>query len=204
MMLPVFTIANIRSWNPCYDPTRYLPEGWQGTALDILAVEDCPARDRLWVALREECIDARTLRLFAVWCARQALALIDDPDPRSVAALDTVERFANGEATVDELAAARAAAGAAAGDAEEAAWAAAETAARAAAWDAASAAASGAAGAAASGAAWYAAEAVASGAASADAWAVARAAASDAQVVHLHEMLLMMLDDLRKSGDPRY
>ncbi len=129
------TINDIRSWEPepCYDPALFLPEGWRGTALDILAVENCPAEDRLWVVLRQECIDARTLRLFAVWCARQALALIDDPDPRSVAACDTVERFANGKATVDELAAARAAArdaargaaraaaGAAAGDAARAA-----------------------------------------------------------------------------------
>ena len=119
-MLKVFTIDDIRSWRPCYDPTRYLPEGWQGTALDILDCEDCPAVDRLWVVLREESIDAQALRLFAVWCSRQALALIDNPDQRSVAACDTVERFAVGEATVDELAAA----GAAAWDARDAAWAA--------------------------------------------------------------------------------
>ena len=135
MMLPVFTIANIRSWNPCYDPTRYLPADWQGTALDILAVEDCPARDRLWVVLREESIDAQALRLFAVWCARQALALIDNPDPRSVAAVDMAERFANGEATSEELAAAWYAARAAASDAASDA---AGAAAWAAAWDAAS------------------------------------------------------------------
>ena len=39
-MKPVFTIDDIRSWKPCYDPARFLPEGWSGTALDILAVED--------------------------------------------------------------------------------------------------------------------------------------------------------------------
>jgi len=64
----------------------------------------------------------RNLRLFAVWCARQALARVDNPDPRSIAACDVAERFANGEATKEELAAAR--------DARDA---------RAAAWDAASA-----------------------------------------------------------------
>ena len=140
--MKTFAITNIRCWEPCYDPTRYLPADWQGTALDILAVEDCPARDRLWVVLREESIDAQALRLFAVWCARQALALIDNPDPRSVAAVDMAERFANGEATVDELDAARyaaiaaasAAAGVSAGEAVgDAARAAAEDAARAAA-----------------------------------------------------------------------
>jgi len=55
----------------------------------------------------------RTARLFAVWCA-----LIDNPDPRSVAACDVAERYANSEASKDELAAARAAAWAAARDAQ--------------------------------------------------------------------------------------
>jgi len=191
--MKTFTINDIRSLRPCYDPARFLPEGWQGTALDILAVENCPAEDRLWVVLHEECIDDRTIRLFAVWCARQALALID-PDPRSVAACDVAERYANGDATVDELAAARAAAWAAAeaaryaaGDAWYAARAAAGDAAEAAAWDASRA------------AAWYAARAAAGDAAEAAAWDAARAAARDAagdaaiaaQVGHLHEMLLV-------------
>ena len=49
----------------------------------------------------------RTARLFAVWCARETLKLIDEPDPRSVEACDVVERYANGKATKDELDAAR-------------------------------------------------------------------------------------------------
>ena len=167
--MQTFTIDDIRSWNPCYDPARYLHEGWQGTALDILAVEDCPARDRLWVVIRNECIDECTLRLFTVWCARQALALIDNPDPRSVAAVDMAERFANGEATSKELAAACDAARAAARDA---AWAAASAAAWAAARDAAW-------------AAWAAARNAA--------WAACDAAcdaARDAQVLYLQRLLV--------------
>ena len=129
-MEPVFTIDDIRSWKPCYDPARFLPEGWSGTALDILAVEDCPANDRLWVVLREEALSARTARLFAVAVARAALALVENPDPRSIVAVDVAERHANGEASGDELDAAWAAARDAARDA---AWAAA----RVATWDAA-------------------------------------------------------------------
>ena len=192
-MLPVFGIDDIRNFRPrpCYDPSRYLPEGWQGTALDVLDVKDCPAADRLWVVLREECVSSRTLRLFAVWCARQALALVDNPDQRSVAACDTAERFANGEATERELAAARAAAGDAAWDA---AWAAdwdvardaASTAARdAAAWDVARDAAWD--------VAWDVARAAASTAARDAAWAAASTAARDAawaaQIDILREML---------------
>ena len=74
----------------------------------------------------------RKSRLYAVWCARQVQHLMTDQ--RSLDALDVAERHANGQATDEELAAARdaarAAAWAAAGDA---AWAAAW----AAAWDAA-------------------------------------------------------------------
>jgi hypothetical protein len=91
-----------------------------------------------------------------VWCARQVQHLMTDQ--RSLAALDVAERHANGEATDEELAAARAAACDAARDAawaaaRDAAWAAA----RDAAWDAAR------------DAAWDA------------AWAAARDAARDAQ-----------------------
>lgn len=141
MELKRFTLEDVHSWGPCYDPETVAPEGWSGTALDVLR-SGIPDDDKLWVVLREECIDARTLRLFAAWCARGALALVGNPDPRSVAACDVAERFANGEATVDELAAARAAARDAARDAAwAAAWDAARAAARAAAWAAARAAA---------------------------------------------------------------
>ena len=65
--------------------------------------------------------DARVQRLFAVWCAREALKLIDNPDPRSVAACDVAERYANSKATAAELSAAWDAAMAAARDAARAA-----------------------------------------------------------------------------------
>ena len=153
-----FTIEDIRNLDPCYDPVteEILPPDWTGTALDILKIENSKvsAEDKLWVVARKGWIDDRTLRLFAVWCARQALDLMEKPDPRSVEVCNVSERFANGEATQDELAAAwdaardaaRAAARAAAWDAAwdaardaawAAAWAAARSAARDAAWDAA-------------------------------------------------------------------
>jgi hypothetical protein len=74
---------------------------------------------------------------FALVCARRVKHLMRDP--RSVAALDTRERWLRGDATDEEMAAARAAARAAAWDAEAAACAAAwdaADAAWAAAWDA--------------------------------------------------------------------
>jgi hypothetical protein len=127
------TLQEIRELNPCYDPAKYLPENWTGTVIDILNVNECPANDRLWVVLNERFIDAKTLRLFAVWCAREALKLVANPDARSVEACNVAERYAKGEATDEELDAARAASWAAASAARAAADAAASGAARAAA-----------------------------------------------------------------------
>ena len=169
--LKIFTIEDIRSWKPCYDPSRHLAESWSGTVVDLLKINAISPQDRLWVVCREELISAKTLRLFAVWCARQVEHLMTDE--RSIAALVVAEKFAHGEATKVELAAARDAAGAAARDA---AGAAARAAARDAARDAAGAAARDAAGAAARAAARDAARA----AAGAAAWDAARDAAGDA------------------------
>ena len=85
----------------------------------------------------------KTLRLFAVWCAREALKLIDSPDQRSINAIDVAEKYANGEATQEELDAASyaawdAASYAASAAASYAAWYAASYAAWYAAWYAAS------------------------------------------------------------------
>lgn len=73
--------------------------------------------DALWALRCVPNVD-RDARLFAVWCARQVEHLMTDQ--RSKDALDVSERFANGEATEEERAAAGAAAGAAA---RAAAWA---------------------------------------------------------------------------------
>jgi hypothetical protein len=179
--MKTYMIQDIRDLKPCYDPTRYLPENWQGTAANVLRVEACPSKDRLWVI--SHWLDNKTLRLFAVWCMREALKLVDNPDLRLIAACDIAEQFANGVATQEELAAASAAAWAAANAADwdpadwDAAWDIACAVARATAWDAARAATSAADWA----ATWAAARA-------AD-WDAAKAAAKDAQITKLLEMI---------------
>ena len=90
----------------------------------------------LWVATRPGVLTDRELRRFAVWSARRVEHLM--ADPRSLAALDVAERYTTGEATEEDLAAARSAARAAGAaeaaarsagrSAEAAAWAAAEAA----------------------------------------------------------------------------
>lgn len=157
------TLNKIREHSPCC-------RGWEKllTSLGKTKADEEPLSfksildsngldDAIW-ALRS--IDAPEVRLFAVRCVRQIQHLISDE--RSLNALDVSEAYAVGEATKDELSAARYAALAAAG---YAALAAARYAARDAAWDAAG------------DAAWYAARAAAWYAAE----AAARAAARDAQ-----------------------
>ena len=81
-------------------------------------VESNGLEDALWCCRAAPQYD-REWRLFAVWCARQVQHLM--PDQRSTTAIDVAERYANGEATHDELNAAR--------DAARDAWAAARAAA---------------------------------------------------------------------------
>ena len=99
-----FDMTFIRSKKPCYNPAIYLPEGWKGNVKDILRHRDIPASDKLWVVLRKDLLNDKTLRLFAVACARRALTRIPNPDPRSIIACDVAESFANGIATRKELA----------------------------------------------------------------------------------------------------
>ena len=104
--------------NPCKEWVDRLKNEFAGqekTLIEILQMDDISPVDRLWVVT--SFLDAKTNRLFAVWCAREALKLIDSPDPRSVAACDIAEKYAHGAAAAEELAAAYAAAAAVAGSA---------------------------------------------------------------------------------------
>ncbi|MCO1461185.1 hypothetical protein L0Y93_06055 [Burkholderia multivorans] len=177
------TLAALRKAGACYDGYNKLVRSLQGQPfteededrnsyihfkhdaeiplLDILKSNGLD--DAIWTL---RCVSGadRDIRLFAVWCARQVEHLMRDQ--RSKDALDVAERFANGEATEEERAAAwaaaRAAAWAATWDAAGAAWAAAW----AATWDAA-------------GAAWAAARAAARAAAGDAAWKASRAAQAE-------------------------
>ena len=133
----------IRRFHPCYDPaelgikeSEYLPIA---EALEKYRDAVKNKEDIIWLLCREQFMSDKDMRLFAVWCAREALKLLKNPDPRSLNACDVAERFANGQATGDELdAACSAARYADRSPARYAAWSAACSAARSAASDAAS------------------------------------------------------------------
>jgi hypothetical protein len=189
------TLNKIRKQHPCEEGWKKLLTYLGKTKADveelslITILESNGLNDAFWCLRAVDSAD-RDLRLFAVWCAREVQHLM--ADQRSIDSLDVAERYANGQATNDELIAASDAAWDAASDAAwDAVRAAASDAASSAAGDAARAArdaASDAALAAAMAAASDAARAAASDAASDAAWAAAlaaaraaaRAAASDA------------------------
>ena len=122
------TLRKIRAADPCgmrlEDGQRgylklkfHLGKGYgdDDTPIDIATIIDSNGLDYALWCLRAVDGHAREMRLYAYWCARQVPSLMGDP--RSVAAPDVAERNANGAASNDELAAARAAGA-------EAAWAA--------------------------------------------------------------------------------
>ena len=146
------TLNKIREHAACADGWQKLLAGLNKSEADdeplpLVRILDINGLDDALWALRTTDCD-RESRLLAVAYARQVRHLMTDA--RSVAALDVAERFANGEATREELIEARTAAEAAAKDewaaaraADTAVWAtvnavdAARAAARAAAWAAA-------------------------------------------------------------------
>jgi hypothetical protein len=109
------TISNaiIRKFQPCYDPSKFITDEneeltvrqWVKKYRNIV-----PTKDIIWLLVREEFLSEKDLILFAVWCAREALKLVENPDKRSVEACNVAEKYANGEATQEELLAARVAA----------------------------------------------------------------------------------------------
>ena len=139
------TLEEFKEFEPCWLETaegrRNLKrigrrkESW--TALDILDLpdEEVSAKDKLWAVLRPELLEEAILHEFACRCAEEALKLVDNPDPRSVAAIAAKRSWMKGEISGAKLAAASAAAWAAASDAASAAArATASAATRAAAW----------------------------------------------------------------------
>jgi hypothetical protein len=111
------TVDSILALNPCDDwPRERIEEvfgkRYDATFADLLADNRVPFADALWLfcAVLSRDGNNRLLRWFACWCAWQVSHLMKDD--RSVNAVRVAQRFARGQATHEE----RAAAGAAAGD----------------------------------------------------------------------------------------
>jgi hypothetical protein len=85
------------------------------TPQQVAELTSISANKRHWLLVYTSGATDRILREHACWCARQALALVKNPDPQSIQAIEVAERYARGEATKEELNIARKAA-------DDAAW----------------------------------------------------------------------------------
>lgn len=110
-MIATTTLARIREYLPCASGWTNLLRHLGKTSADdeplplSVVLDSNGLGDALWCLRACDGID-REARLYAVWCARQVRHL--NSDPRVDACLDVAERYANGTATADELAAASA------------------------------------------------------------------------------------------------
>lgn len=196
------TLNAIREHAPCADGWKKLlgnlgKSSADDEPLSLLTILDSNGLDDAIWCLRAATGHDKEIRLFAVWCARKVQHLMTAPV--FINAMDVAERFANGLATAEELAAAMGAArsaewnaaggGAAWNAARDAANDAAWNAARSAAWNAAWGAAWNAAWGAAGGAAWNAAGGAAGGAVWLAAWDAAWDAARSAQKEKFRELI---------------
>ena len=100
------TLNKIKEHNPGVDSFEKLLKNLGKTEaddeeLEILTILNSNGlEDALWCLRAVEGYD-KEMRLFAVWCARQVQHLMKDE--RSIKAIDVAERYANGEATIEEL-----------------------------------------------------------------------------------------------------
>ena len=127
------TLNKIRKYSPCEGSWKKLLLSLNKTEADDEPLElqhildTLGISDAVWSLRSIEGAD-REIRLFACDCAESVLPIYESKfpnDDRPLRAIEVARAYANGEATEDELAAARDAAGAAAGDAAwAAAWAA--------------------------------------------------------------------------------
>ena len=115
------TYKDLKAMRPCYKPEEIgITEGYIATIPKFIKEYRDKVKEKddiIWALCRKRYVTERDMRLFAVWCARECLKLIDNPDKRSVDACNIAERFANGEATQKELNTAQIAAQVAARDA---------------------------------------------------------------------------------------
>jgi hypothetical protein len=94
-----------------------LPQEWEGTVDDVLRLKDIPAHDRVWTVLHKRLVDDRVLRLFACACVQKMIvpqyleseSVVSGQSDLSLceSILEICERYARGDASKNELEAAR-------------------------------------------------------------------------------------------------
>ncbi|CZT57842.1 hypothetical protein BN3661_02193 [Eubacteriaceae bacterium CHKCI005] len=109
--LPTVTYEQFLKFKPCWlnDRKRATQLKEIGSrkkewnALDVLRLEEVNIADRMWAVLREEFLSANLLHEYACRCADYALSKIDNPDPRSIQAVEAKRKWMRGEISDTEL-----------------------------------------------------------------------------------------------------
>jgi len=107
-MTHIITRQSLRAANACYSDQQIeqlVPEAGLSVA-EVAAKTDVPIADRIWCLLLSAGMTEKDQRLFACRCARRALSGVAAPAPLSLRAVEVAERYAEGTATKEELAAA--------------------------------------------------------------------------------------------------
>jgi hypothetical protein len=96
----------IQSFNPCYNPSNIIDEN------EILSIKDAyfkykdkvkDKQDIIWVLCRKDFLTDTQIKHFALFCAKQAVSYIANPDPIITKCIETTEKYLNGTATLDQL-----------------------------------------------------------------------------------------------------
>lgn len=108
------TLKMVRKWKAHYPPPDQLAALYSKprSPLEVLTLTEGPwaamtPSDRLWTVLHEGVLSDRILRHFTCDRAEKALSYMTNPDSRSVEAVKVARRYADGEATDEELVAAQ-------------------------------------------------------------------------------------------------
>lgn len=111
------TLEQILKWNPCSDYSERRLKKLAAGRTEISAQEildlNIPVEDRLWAVLRNDFFTDSELRLLACDFTEHTLHIFERAHPGDARPRETIEvarRYAHGEATDEELAAARRAA----------------------------------------------------------------------------------------------
>jgi hypothetical protein len=97
----------IQSFNPCYNPSNIIDEN---EILSIKAAyikykDKVNPQDIVWILCRKDFLTDTQLKHFALFCAKQAICYIANPDPRITKCIETTEKYLNGSgsASLDQL-----------------------------------------------------------------------------------------------------
>lgn len=106
------TVEQLIEFEPCWLWEKVIDErlwkigSWmkEWTAMDVLALEEVSADDRLRAVLREDFLDKNIIVEFACLCAERALAIAGVTDKRCWNAVNVRRSWIRGEASDNELA----------------------------------------------------------------------------------------------------